>query len=345
MRSHGLQRISIAAAMLVLAACTTAPATTRESASAIPMSTSSATAGTKVPGLAVRGTFSSPVRACAGPTDWAGVPDLIRRLADAWHEPDSARRLAILDEVWAKDGVYQDPYSDPATGRAALSDVMGFGVAPGQYLELRSWEAGDLHHQRIRMSWRHCCPSGIPLLEGTDIATIGADGRITKVVSFWNEFIEAPAETACDGPPGSPSGNDEPTAAAAEVCTGPDVDWSAIPAVAQGYGRAWNERDAAVRLALLEDVWAARGSYVDAPQGEPVRGRAAFVEHIEGFHAAGYGAYFEPRPFVEGDQHHNYLRMPWRFCDDDGNVVWVGEDVAELDEDGRISSVVGFFYD
>ena len=293
----------------------------------------------------VDGGFVAPVEACAGgPTAWTGVPAIVARLADAWHEHDSVKRRAILDEVWAEDGEYHDPYGGDANGRDGLNAIMGFGVAPGQYIELRSWDESDMQQGSIRMAWRHCCPSGLSLLEGVDLLTLDSDGRIARDISFWSHFVEEPAEGACDGPrvtaPPSNAPSDDP---ATTSCNGPDVDWSALPPVGQGYAKAWNERDPAARRALLKTVWAEDGTFADQTYETPIVGRETLAHDIGMFQEAGFGAYFEPRPIAEGDVHHGYLRLPWTYCDADGNVVWVGEDIAELNAAGLIRRVLSFF--
>ena len=299
------------------------------------------------PGTAiVGGPFVAPVEACAGAREWTGVPSLVIRLADAWHEPDYRRRLAILESIWNDDTVYQDPYGDTAIGLDALAGVMGYGVTPaqGQYLELRSSDASDMHHGAIRMAWRHCCPSGFSILEGTDILSIGPDGKVTEDVSFWERYVEEPAEDACTGPrltsaPATAPSDDAGTAS----CSGPDVDWSSMPPVAQGYGKAWNERDATKRRAILDEVWAIDGTYADPTVSTPIAGRQAFADHLGEFFEAGFGEYFEPRAMAEGDFHHQRIRMPWTYCDANDQVVWVGEDIAWLDGEGRITRDLGFF--
>lgn len=42
-------------------------------------------------------------------------------------------------------------------------------VAPGHYVEVKAWTADNLHHDRLWIPWRHCCPTGAILLEGDDI--------------------------------------------------------------------------------------------------------------------------------------------------------------------------------
>jgi hypothetical protein len=43
------------------------------------------------------------------------------------------------------------------------------------------------------------------------------------------------------------------------------------------------------------------------------------------------------------DAHHNFLRYGWRLRGPDGTAVLEGVDFAELDVDGRLARVVGFF--
>lgn len=129
---------------------------------------------------------------------------------------------------------------------------------------------------------------------------------------------------------------------AAAVCRGPDVDWSALPAVAEAYGRAWNERDPAARRALLQQAWTDDGSYVDPTMSAPVAGREAMIQHIGAFLEGRPGQYFEPA-WIASDQHHGYLQMRWRLCGQNGQVDLEGVDFGELGSDGRIKRSTGFF--
>lgn len=163
---------------------------------------------------------------------------------------------------------------------------------------------------------------------------------------------------ACAVPP--PSGSPERVASAsvpvgptstagsslgtpAVVCRDREVDWSILPTVGEHYRKAWNERDAAARLAVLEQAWADDGSFVDSSLELPVVGRDSLSALIGNFHIARAGVYFEPLPWVEGDGHHGHLRMPWRLCNAAGEVLLEGEDIAVLDAAGRIREATGFF--
>jgi len=106
------------------------------------------------------------------------------------------------------------------------------------------------------------------------------------------------------------------------------------------YNAAWGERDATRRAALLERAWAKNGIYTD-PQAH-VEGRAVLATHIglvQGRLPAGVHGVMVSAP----DVHHDTFRFAWEFHDAKGGLFMKGEDFGELDEDGRIRRIVGFF--
>ena len=127
---------------------------------------------------------------------------------------------------------------------------------------------------------------------------------------------------------------------AARACRGPDVDWSALPPVAQAYGKAWNERDDAARMRLLEEALTDTGAFVDSSLDEWVTGPEAIADLINQFMEP--GTYFEPRAWFASDQHHGFIHLRWNFCSDDG-LVFDGEDFGEVGPGGRFERVTSFF--
>jgi hypothetical protein len=83
-------------------------------------------------------------------------------------------------------------------GREALvAHMAGFHERrPGHTLELTS--AVDEHDGWLRFGWRLLGPDGAPVLEGMDVGTLGADGRLTRIVGFFGPFAPAgrPRDTA-----------------------------------------------------------------------------------------------------------------------------------------------------
>ena len=126
------------------------------------------------------------------------------------------------------------------------------------------------------------------------------------------------------------------------------AELSAQPANAQEavdlYGSAWREPDEAKRRGILEKAWAEDGVYTDPTAY--VDGREALVQHIGSFlsgRSAGSGPSIQIDSSV--DVHHDkFLRFAWKMVALDGETVLSpGMDYGELDEDGRLKLIVGFF--
>ncbi len=106
------------------------------------------------------------------------------------------------------------------------------------------------------------------------------------------------------------------------------------------YGVAWAEPDEERRRELLERSWAEDGVYTD-PTAE-VKGREALVAHIGGFLEQAQGGRIVITSQV--DHHHDTrLRFSWAMQSAAGQTLAEGMDYGELDEDGRLKLIVGFF--
>lgn len=261
---------------------------------------------------------------CTGPeVDWSDLPSVAGGYGAAWNERDADIRDELLEAVFAENGTYVDPNMDePTNGRQSLSVLIGdshaaFGTA---YFVPRQWSVKDQHHGRLRMPWLLCSLSGEVIWIGVDVATLNDDGMIESVVGFFTE----------------------PPQAESSVCSGLGLDGLSLPPIARTYLSAWNERDDAARMTLLEDIWNDEGTYLDAHSDEIPVGREAFSEHINRLQPAALDEYFEPRGWDASDQHHGHVRMAWRVCDAAGNVGSEGEDIGELDDDGRFVTVATF---
>jgi hypothetical protein len=112
-----------------------------------------------------------------------------------------------------------------------------------------------------------------------------------------------------------------------------------IDEVVAAYGAAWNEPDLAARQRLLEKAWSATGTYTDPTVH--LEGRDALAQHIAGFQKGLPGATIVPTSHA--DLHHGRLRFTWRLVKGDGSTLTEGIDFGELDAEGRIQKIVGFF--
>jgi hypothetical protein len=117
---------------------------------------------------------------------------------------------------------------------------------------------------------------------------------------------------------------------------GSAVDTSAVVEI---YVRAWHERDESSRRRLLEESWAANGIYTD-PE-ETIVGRDALFEAIAAFHEQRPDGRIEVRSRI--DEFGRYFRFVWATVDGSGAARREGVDFGQLDVEGRIASIVGFF--
>ncbi|GAA2246202.1 MULTISPECIES: nuclear transport factor 2 family protein [Kitasatospora] len=107
--------------------------------------------------------------------------------------------------------------------------------------------------------------------------------------------------------------------------------------VAERYIAVWNETDQAARRKLIDELWAEDGGYTD-PLVD-VRGRDAIDATIGAAQAQFPGLVFTLGPV---DAHHHLARFTWDLGPAGAEALVVGFDVVTVDEDGRISAVLGF---
>ena len=109
--------------------------------------------------------------------------DVVRDYGRAWEETDDAARRRLLDSVWSDDGLYCDRMAR-AQGRQALDDLIkGYQAQiPGYSVTITS--GLDTHNEFARFTWEIRHSDGSLVVDGTDYATFGSDGRIVSVVGF-----------------------------------------------------------------------------------------------------------------------------------------------------------------
>ena len=107
----------------------------------------------------------------------------------------------------------------------------------------------------------------------------------------------------------------------------------------QRYFEIWNEPDPDIRLAAVGLLWTDDALYVDPVAA--VRGHREITDLIGAVQRQVPGHVFR---LLDGiDAHHNLARFSWELVPaDGGDSVAEGSDVTVTEDDGRISSVLGF---
>lgn len=105
--------------------------------------------------------------------------------------------------------------------------------------------------------------------------------------------------------------------------------------------RAYCEPDRVRRVDQLEQAWAPGGVLLDPPfDGRGIDGIADMVDVVL--------EHYPDHRFVRTtvvDAHHGSARYGWSLDAPDGTPAVTGIDVADVDETGRLTRVVGFFGD
>ena len=104
----------------------------------------------------------------------------------AYGETDAAARAALIEQVWAPEGVLVDPPFS-GTGHAEIAALAG--AAQGQFPghTFRRTSEIDAHHDLARYTWELVGPDGTLAVAGTDVALVGEDGRLQYVAGFFGE--------------------------------------------------------------------------------------------------------------------------------------------------------------
>jgi hypothetical protein len=116
---------------------------------------------------------------------------------------------------------------------------------------------------------------------------------------------------------------------------------SDVTATVDRYLAAYGEPDPQRRAELIATVWADNGRLIDPPlAGEGHDGIAGMAQALQQ-QFPGHG--FRRTSAV--DIHHDHFRFTWELVSPNGDVVLAGLDVGELDADGRVRRITGFFGD
>jgi uncharacterized protein YndB with AHSA1/START domain len=104
----------------------------------------------------------------------------------AWTESDPARRESLIEEAWAEDSAFVDPFCS-VRGRAALSRHIA-GVMRTAPPGTRLVRGGPVEqcHGHVRFAWRAERPDGVAFATGMNFGDLSSDGRFSRVIGFWD---------------------------------------------------------------------------------------------------------------------------------------------------------------
>ena len=107
----------------------------------------------------------------------------IETWAQAWSEPDEARRLGLLRQAAAPSCAYADPHAE-IEGHASISTYMaGFQQsAPGARFVNTAFMT---HHDRCIVQWNMVDRDDKVLSPGVSAGTFDAQGRLAQMVGFF----------------------------------------------------------------------------------------------------------------------------------------------------------------
>ena len=108
----------------------------------------------------------------------------------AWNATQPVERDRLLERSFSLRGTYTDPDSH-ITSRAALSDSIGLVLSrtPGARI---TCSHAQVHHDTMRLTWVMVDADGKELLRGMDFGEFADDGRLRRIVGFFDPAPTVP---------------------------------------------------------------------------------------------------------------------------------------------------------
>jgi len=119
----------------------------------------------------------------------AAVAALVDAHLAAFSAPDAATRRALIEEAWEPTGHFADPLF-AATGHDEI-DALAASV-PGLYPDHAFTRTSgiDLHHGHARYAFAFTGPDGSVVVDGSEVARLGDQGRLAQVIGFFGPVPE-----------------------------------------------------------------------------------------------------------------------------------------------------------
>lgn len=110
---------------------------------------------------------------------------IVARYCDAWSIVDLDEREQAIADVWAERGEYLDSQPVHVTGREALAaEIVKFQRQfPGAHFRCSAVRS---HHGFVGYTWSMVMADGTERFTGMDFAEIDPEGRLVRIVSFFD---------------------------------------------------------------------------------------------------------------------------------------------------------------
>ena len=103
----------------------------------------------------------------------------------AWNQTDAAGMHRFLDKSWADEGRYTDPEVSVRGRDELVAYIQKFRAKVGT-AQLTLNGPVDAHHGWFRFAWTVVAQDGAVVLKGMDIGQLADDGRIRRIVGFFD---------------------------------------------------------------------------------------------------------------------------------------------------------------
>lgn len=117
----------------------------------------------------------------------ATITTTIDTYLDAYLEPDTTKRVALIEQIFAAGAQIFDPPIEGA-GHTGINDM--FVAVQGQFAghTFRRSTGVDTHHGIARYGWELVAGDGSVTLAGMDVAVVDDDGKLSRVAGFFGDL-------------------------------------------------------------------------------------------------------------------------------------------------------------
>jgi SnoaL-like domain len=108
---------------------------------------------------------------------------VVEKYLATWNTTDPAARRAAVDDLFAADVRFVDPFA-AVEGRAAVDALIGSIQQQFPGFVFGAGGPADAHHDQGRFTWTMGAPGEEPPVVGFDVAELDDDGRISRIYGF-----------------------------------------------------------------------------------------------------------------------------------------------------------------